>query len=84
MALLEALAAGCPTIATMCPGNNELLVEGQNALTFSPGDIDTFALAMRRLLNDSQLRLSLSRAARQTADQFSLQNMVAGHMTHCY
>jgi len=84
MALLEALAAGCPIIATMCPGNDEVLVEGQNALTFTPGDVETFANAMRRMLTDSQLRSSLSRGARETADRFSLQNMVSNHITHCY
>ena len=84
LALLEALAAGCPIVATMCPGNDEVLVPGQNALTFTPGDIDTCTNAMRRLLVDDQLRLSLTIAARETADRFSLQNMAADHITNCY
>jgi glycosyltransferase involved in cell wall biosynthesis len=76
MALLEALAAGCVILASNCPGNDEILVDGSNALTFAVGDIDTAARGLERLLDDQALRTRLRDGARATSREHSLGQMV--------
>ena len=76
VAVLEALAAGCPVLSTPCPGNDEILVDGENALTYAVGDIDAGATALARLLHDAALRDRLSRRGVGTAAEYSVDNMV--------
>ena len=83
LAVLEALAAGCPIISTQCPGNDEVLIDNENALTTSVGDIRAQADALRRLLHNEDLRTRLSRAARMTSRSYSQENMVRQYWK-CY
>ena len=76
VALLEALAAGCPVLATWCPGNDEILEDEKNALTFPVGDIETGAVALRRLLRSRSLRAILREGALAAAREHSLPRMV--------
>jgi starch synthase (maltosyl-transferring) len=76
IALLEAMAAGCPILATVCPGNDEVLVDGSNALTYAVGDVSAAAERLRRLLDDDELRDRLSAGARATARSHSVEQMV--------
>jgi glycosyltransferase involved in cell wall biosynthesis len=76
IALLEAMAAGCPIVATVCPGNDEVLVDGSNALTFAVGDVATAADHVRRLLHDEALREQISAGARSAAAEHSVARMV--------
>ena len=80
LSLLEALSAGCAVVATHCPGNDEALRDGENALTADIGDTATLAIGLRRLLNDSDLRAYLGAAGRQTAARFSREIMVDGYI----
>ena len=83
VAMLEAMAAGCPVVSTVCPGNDELLLDGENGLLAPIGNVEELAGAMRRLLSDEGLRAQLSTSARRTAHQYSLDNTVEGHLA-CY
>lgn len=76
LALLEALAAGCAIAATECPGNDEIIVDGSNALTFAVGDVEGAAGALNRLLMDPELRQRLSVGARSTARSHTVAQMV--------
>jgi glycosyltransferase involved in cell wall biosynthesis len=76
VAVLEALAAGCPILSTMCAGNDEVLVDGENALTFAVGDIGTATSKLRHLLVDDGLRLRLGKGAVATAEHYSVPHMV--------
>jgi glycosyltransferase involved in cell wall biosynthesis len=76
IAILEALAAGCPILSTLCQGNDEVLEQGSNALTTAVGDVEAQAVALQRLLRESALRQSLSAAARESARRYSVENMV--------
>lgn len=70
--ILEAMAAGLPTVAYNVGGNSELLSESAGALIPS-GDETKFACAVENLLADSQLREQLGRNAQQFArENFSL------------
>ena len=76
VAVLEALAAGCPILSTPCPGNDEVLVDGQNALIFPVGDVDTASQRLALLLDDEVLRRNLSARARVDSEAFTVQRMV--------
>jgi glycosyltransferase involved in cell wall biosynthesis len=75
--VLEALASGCTVLSTICPGNDEVLVDGENALTFAVGDIAAATTSLRRLLSDEALRERLGTGASATAKQYSPEVMVA-------
>jgi glycosyltransferase involved in cell wall biosynthesis len=66
MSLLEAMAAGCPVIATAVGGIPDVVTDGVNGLLVPPGDRDALALALHRLLVDRSLAARLGREARET------------------
>jgi glycosyltransferase involved in cell wall biosynthesis len=55
IALLEAMAAGLPIVATRAGGVDEAAVEGQNAFLAEPGDADGLAQAMIRMARRTDL-----------------------------
>jgi glycosyltransferase involved in cell wall biosynthesis len=79
VAVLEALAAGCAVLSTPCPGNDEVLVDGVNSLTFPIGDVAAGATALHELLVDGALRDRLGTSARSTAQDYTAQKMVEGY-----
>ena len=68
-ALLEAMAVGCPIVATAVGGVPEIVEDERNALLVAPDDPRALATAMSRLLADDRLARRLGRAARETAAQ---------------
>lgn len=77
-ALLEAMAAGCPVIASAVGGNPELIEHEQTGLLFPDDDRAALAMYMSRLVSDSELRQKLSRQARAHAErQHSISALVA-------
>lgn len=79
VAVLEALAAGCPILSTPCPGNDEVLVDGENALLFPVGDVEAAAAGLDRLLRDDGLRERLSAGARSCAERYTVAAMVESY-----
>jgi len=65
MALLEAQAAGLPVVAGAERGVPDLVRDGETGLLCPPADVEAFAAAVARLLDDSGLRQSLGRRARE-------------------
>jgi glycosyltransferase involved in cell wall biosynthesis len=76
VALLEALAAGCAVLSTNCPGNDEVLVDDVNAITFPVGDVEAATVGLVRLLGDAELRNRLRAEAARTAARHSCGAMV--------
>ena len=70
LALLEAMAAGTPIVATAVGAAPDLLADGENALLVPPADSAALAAAVRRLLADAGLRERLGRGARRAAEPF--------------
>ena len=70
-ALLEALAAGLPSVASRVGGIPEIVVDGREALLTPAGDVGALAAAMSRLLEDEALRGRLAEAAAVRARAFS-------------
>jgi glycosyltransferase involved in cell wall biosynthesis len=75
-ALLEALAAGVPCVASDIPGIRELAATGA-LLTFPPGDDGRLAAAVDRVLTDDDLNARLGREGRGLAVQrFDLERLL--------
>lgn len=76
-ALLEAIAAGLPAVATDVGGNPEVIEDGHNGLLVPAGDPAAQAGAIRLLLANPELRASLGTASRARAiGLFSLEAMI--------
>jgi len=80
-AVLEYMVAGAAVVATAVGGNNEALVHGESGILFPPGDVAALANALRRLVDDEDLRLSLTQCARaRVADLFNWDICVERHI----
>jgi glycosyltransferase involved in cell wall biosynthesis len=67
----EAMAAGRPLVASDLPSSREFLRHEETALLAAPGDADSLAAAIRRILDDAALAERLARAAFAAAAGFS-------------
>ena len=75
-ALLEAMAAGLPSIATQVGGTPELIQEGETGLLVAPEDTAALAAAMVRLAEDPVLRQALGQRARRKVEaEFGLERI---------
>lgn len=66
MALLEAMAAGVPVVASRVGGIPTLIRDGENGLLIDAGDRAQLAAALDRLLSDTELRARIGDAGRRT------------------
>jgi glycosyltransferase involved in cell wall biosynthesis len=69
LAIVEALSAGIPIIASDIPVHHE--VTSDNALFVNPLDINSIGNGMHRLINDHALQKELSEKGKQRAKDFS-------------
>ncbi len=67
-ALLEAGAAGRPTVATAVGGVPEIIEDGMTGLLCPSGDADALTVALERLVQDRPLRETMGAAARARID----------------
>lgn len=72
MVLLEAMAAGCALVASDLDGHRNVATDGVDALLAPVGDAAALAKALRRVLDDSALRVELVAGGRQRAQQLSM------------
>jgi glycosyltransferase involved in cell wall biosynthesis len=80
LAVLEALAAGKPVVATAVGGVPELVDDGETGTLVSTGDVPAFARAMGTLLADSELRERMGRfAGLRALRDFDIQAMARAY-----
>jgi glycosyltransferase involved in cell wall biosynthesis len=73
----EAMFSGLIVVGTTTGGSKEILVEGENGLTFAPEDAAGMARQIARLSDDSELCRRLAEAGRQTVlAKFTLARMI--------
>jgi glycosyltransferase involved in cell wall biosynthesis len=81
LAVLEAMAAGLPVVATDLPGHREVAGDAQEALLVPVADVPALAAAIVRLLADREFSARLASAARaRAARDFCLARMVEEHL----
>jgi glycosyltransferase involved in cell wall biosynthesis len=69
--VVEALAVGCPVIATAVGGVPEVVRDGENGLLVSPRDPAALAAAIERFFADAELRARLRTAAPASVQGYS-------------
>jgi sugar transferase (PEP-CTERM/EpsH1 system associated) len=80
--ILEAMASGLPVIATRVGGNPELVEEGVSGWLTSPEDPPALSTALRRYMENSELRRLHGQTARSMAQSnFSMEAMINGYLT---
>lgn len=81
LAVLEAMAAGVPIIASDIPAHRELLTHEEHALLVPPRHPSALATAIERLLGESALAERLASAARaRVASTCSLEQMAQRYL----
>jgi len=79
-AVIDAMALRVPPVAFAAGGLPELIESGRSGILISPGDLDTFASAVTRLVTDPDYRHMLADAGPARAAMFSVERMVDGTM----
>jgi glycosyltransferase involved in cell wall biosynthesis len=76
--LMEAMAAGLPTVATNVNGTAELVDDGVTGILVPPARADLIAAALGRLAADADLRASMGAAGRRrVCEEYELHAAVA-------
>src|SRR5690606_21212677 len=76
LALIEAMAAGVPCVATAVGGIVEVVRDGVSGLLVPPADPTRLAAAIVQLLDDDQLRTGYASKARADAKRFSMEGAI--------
>ena len=80
-AVMEALLAGLPVVASRTGGVAECVGEGGTALLVEPGDIDGYVQAcLRVLFIPAAARAMGERGARRMLEEFSIERMTRGYL----
>lgn len=69
MAVLEAMAAGVPVVASAVGGIPLAVRDGEDGLLVAPKDVPALADALTRLLQDDALRVAMGQRAREHVQQ---------------
>ena len=73
---VEAMSVGRPVVATDVGGIHEWLHDGKNGLLVPPANAPALAEAIVKLLADRELYARMAARARETVEQFDLENHV--------
>lgn len=76
IAVLEAMASGCPLVATRVGGIPEMVTSDRNGLLVPPGDARALADAMVRLHTSPELQERYRQAGRETAGRWTMERTV--------
>jgi phosphatidylinositol alpha-mannosyltransferase len=70
LVLIEAMAARKAIVASDFAGTRAIVKDGVNGLLVDPPDADAWAAAIRKLLQDNELRENIERKNFQRAEQY--------------
>lgn len=74
--LIEAMAAGCPVIATDCADSiRDIITHQKNGLLIPPENIEALEKAIKLLLTNESLRKKLGKEAQKSIKKFSLKKI---------
>jgi GT2 family glycosyltransferase/glycosyltransferase involved in cell wall biosynthesis/SAM-dependent methyltransferase len=72
----EAMACGCPVVATRADGNEEFCIDGETALTAPPGDVELLAQHCVRLQTDRAFAADLGERGRRFIADYTWDRVV--------
>lgn len=79
--LLEASAAGLPIITTDSVGCKDTVIEGRNGILVKPHSPKEIAEAIKKLVEDPELRLSMGNESRKIAEeQYDVEKVASMHL----
>jgi glycosyltransferase involved in cell wall biosynthesis len=73
---MEAMASRKAVIATTIGGSPDLVDDGVTGFLTAPGDVQSLAFAMRRLIDDPQLRENMGSAGLRKVDALQAKAVV--------
>ena len=76
IALIEAMATGCPAVVTRVGGTPEVVADGVQGFLVPPRDPGALAAGLTRLLGDPALRAGMGAAAAYRAQDFDIRKAV--------
>ena len=79
--IVEAMMAGTPVVATRGGGVDEIITDGQDGILVPPADPAALALAVGRIMQDSELASSLTSIALDRARERFCMEKTVGRMT---
>ncbi|MEV8587460.1 glycosyltransferase family 4 protein [Streptomyces sp. NPDC051180] len=80
MTIVEAMRCGLPVVSTDCPnGPREIIEDGVDGRLVPVDDVAAFALALRSLVEDEELRAETARAALAASERFDPGRIAARH-----
>ena len=80
IAILEAMAAGKPVVATRVGEAPYMIDDGTDGVLVEPGDVEGMSAAISRLIDDPGLRLGVgTAAARKVVEQFTIDRMTRAY-----
>lgn len=83
MVVIEAAAAGIPSVGSRIYGVTDAIVEDETGLLVPPGDALQLAAALSRLAGDEALRARLALAGRtRVENEFKQEKVVAGYVNY--
>jgi glycosyltransferase involved in cell wall biosynthesis len=83
LVVLEAMASGCPVIATSVGGIPEIIGSRKNGLLIKPGSSEEIVKGIQMLLNDDNLRRRMCEQGKKTAGEYSW-DKIAGRILDVY
>ena len=84
IALLEAMAASLPIVATRVSGTDQVLEDGRNGLVIEPRDQGAIARGLLALLSDRSMATTLGETARQKVESEHSSDRVAEQYLRVY
>src|SRR5690606_40480982 len=83
-AIMEAMSAGAPVIASNVGGNSELVTHGHNGMLFPSDDDETLAAMLLELLEDHERRRQMGENARSDMTRFHDPRRMAAEIERIY
>lgn len=70
ISMIEAMAIGCPVVATDVGGIGEVITDGVNGLLCPPNDTDALASKIQKLVENDDLRYALGQDSKKVANSY--------------
>jgi len=80
MVAAEALATGLPIIVSRVGGLREIVKDGINGFSFNPKDRQELSKKILLLLENQKLREEMRNKAKESAKEFSPENIASRHL----